>query len=39
MRPLAQSLYGIGETICISARKLDMDGPDAAGILEDAIKK
>lgn len=34
--PSAQRLYGIGKTI--SAQKPDMDGPDAAGILEDAIK-
>ena len=36
VRALAQSLYGIGETICIRAQNLDMDGEDVAGALEKA---
>lgn len=36
VRALAQSLYGIGETICIRAQNLDMDGEDVGGALEKA---
>lgn len=36
IQALAQGLYGIGETVCISAENLDMDGTDIAGRLEKA---
>ena len=36
VRALAQSLYGIGETICIRAQNLDMDGEDVTAALEQA---
>ena len=39
VQTLAKTLYGIGETICISAENLDMDGTDVAGALEKAKKE
>ena len=33
---LAKNLYGIGETTCIKAENLDIDGADVEGILEKA---
>ena len=39
VQTLAKTLYGIGETICISAENLDMDGADVAGALEKAKKE
>ena len=39
VQTLAKTLYGIGETICISAENLDIDGADVAGALEKAKKE
>ena len=39
VRSLAENLYGIGETSCIRAENLDLDGADVAGILEETIEK
>ena len=39
VRSLAENLYGIGETSCIRAENLDMDGADVALILEDTIEE
>ena len=39
VRSLAENLYGIGETSCIRAENLDMDGEDVALILEDTIEE
>lgn len=39
VRSLAECLYGIGETSCIRAENLDMDGADAALIPEETIEK
>ena len=36
MERLAKNLYGIGETTCIKAENLDIDGADVEGILEKA---
>lgn len=36
VQSLAENLYGIGDTICIRAENLDMDGADVAGALEKA---
>lgn len=36
VKSLAQNLYGIGETICIRAENLDIDGADIVSILERA---
>ena len=39
VKALAQNLYGIRETICISAQKLDMEGEDVTTALEQAVQE
>lgn len=39
VKALAQNLYGIRETICISAQKLDMEGEDVTAALEQAVQE